>query len=160
MSGAPTKGMVAGKPIKTGDASKEYDEGHARTFGDRKAERGRWVYTDRGQPLSEPIWVSEDWANPGHETGRRSDAEIYNNLRATDGTPIDSRTKHRNYMKANGLAMTEDFKEHFKKAEKRREEVLSGNADSKERREVIGRALHEARNGRFKPSKIGALDDE
>jgi hypothetical protein len=158
---APTKGMVAGKAIKTGAQTKEFDEGYDLAFGkDRKPKRGRTVYTSGGQPLPEPIEVDSEWSNPGHETGRKSEAEIYGDLRATDGTDISSRTKQRNYMKANGLAMSEDFKEHWKQAEKQREAVLSGEAGSKERREAIGRALHAARNGRFKPAKIGALDDE
>lgn len=45
----------------------------------------------------------------------------YDGLAATDGTPIDSRTKHRQYMKNKGLAMASDFKETWKEAARERE---------------------------------------
>lgn len=157
---APTRGMVAGKPIKTGEQTKEFDEGFDRTFGERNLERGRWVYTDRGRPLPEPIWVSDDWSNPGAEGGHKSEEEIYGKLQATDGVDISTRRRHREYMQAHGLTMAEDFKEHWKTAEKQREAVLSGDADRKERRELIGRALHEAKNKRLKRPQLERLDDE
>lgn len=47
----------------------------------------------------------------------------YDGVAATDGTPIDSRTKHREYMKRNDLAMTSDFKETWAKAALEREVV-------------------------------------
>lgn len=45
----------------------------------------------------------------------------YDGLRATDGTPIDSRTKHRQYMKDKGLTMATDYRETWKKAAQERE---------------------------------------
>lgn len=33
----------------------------------------------------------------------------YDGLKATDGTPIDTRRKHREYMQANNLTMVSDF---------------------------------------------------
>lgn len=55
---------------------------------------------------------------------------------------INSRTKHRAYMKANNLTTADDFTETWAKAAKEREEVMSGRADRVKRREAIGRALH------------------
>lgn len=61
----------------------------------------------------------------------------YDGLRATDGTPIDTRTKHRKYMKENGLAMMDDFKQTWADAAKEREKIRTGEADKKERRAII-----------------------
>lgn len=161
MSG-PTKGMVAGQPIRTGAQSEEFDEGYERTFGaDRKPIRGRWVYTDGGKAIDGgPVDVNTDWSDPGISTGHKSEAEAYGEMKALDGTDISTRRRLREYMAANGLSMTSDFKEHWKAAEKKRAAIQSGDADTKERREIIGRALHEARNGRLRAPKLGVLDDE
>ena len=44
----------------------------------------------------------------------------YSGLRATDGSDISTRTKHRAYMKRNGLTTVDDFKETWRKAEVQR----------------------------------------
>jgi hypothetical protein len=51
-----------------------------------------------------------------------------------DGTVIDSRKKHREYMKRHGLATMDDFKETWAKAREKREAFYTGN-DREERRE-------------------------
>jgi putative FmdB family regulatory protein len=62
----------------------------------------------------------------------------YDGLRATDGTPIDTRSKHRAYMKANGLAMADDFKQTWADAAKEREKIRSGAAiEDAKRKELI-----------------------
>ncbi len=45
----------------------------------------------------------------------------YNGLQATDGTPIDTRRRHREYMQANNLTMASDFKKTWAEAPARRE---------------------------------------
>lgn len=57
----------------------------------------------------------------------------YEGLQATDGTPIDSRQKHREYMKRNNLALADDFKETWANAPKQaaREESQRLDADFK-----------------------------
>lgn len=59
-----------------------------------------------------------------------------------DGAVIDSRTKHRQYMKDNNLAMYDDFKDTWAAAEKRREAVRTGHFDTKERKEAIEKAWY------------------
>lgn len=44
----------------------------------------------------------------------------YNNLTATDGTPIDTRRRHREYMQANNLTMASDFTKTWADAPARR----------------------------------------
>ena len=68
----------------------------------------------------------------------------YDGLRATDGTPIDSRTKHREYMKRNGLAMVDDFKQTWAKAQKEREEYRSGTFKDPELRKELTEAVVKA----------------
>jgi hypothetical protein len=50
----------------------------------------------------------------------------YDGLRAQDGTDISSRSKQREYMKRNGLASPDDFKETWAKAEAKRDEYRQG----------------------------------
>lgn len=62
----------------------------------------------------------------------------YDGIRATDGTDISTRAKHRAYMRANNLAMADDFKETWKAATKERENTrIPGLRDS------IGRAMYQ-----------------
>lgn len=45
----------------------------------------------------------------------------YDGMRATDGSDISSRRKHREYMKRNNLTTTDDFKDTWAKAQQERE---------------------------------------
>lgn len=139
MSG-PTKGMVAGQPIKTGAQSKEFDEGYDRIFGpDRKPIRGRWRY-DATQ--GKCVDIDAEWSDAEKRALTATEELVYGKTQGADGSDISSRSKHRAYMKQNGLALAGDFTEHWKKAEKERERVLSGQADSKATKETIGRELY------------------
>ena len=61
----------------------------------------------------------------------------YEGLRATDGTPIDTARRHREYLKATGLALDSDF------TRTRVEAVASRTAEQRrERRETLGRVTH------------------
>ena len=53
----------------------------------------------------------------------------YAGLRATDGTPIDSRTKHREYMRMHGLTTADDFTDEWRAAAARREAFYRRAAD-------------------------------
>lgn len=56
-------------------------------------------------------------ADSGALWGDRS----YDGMQATDGTDISSRTKHREYMRANGLTTVDDFKQTWSKAQEQRD---------------------------------------
>ena len=138
----PTKGSVAGQPIRTGDLTSEYEEGHERTFGqpDPKFPRGRRFKWDPWQKKLVPAGFVDE--------GKALDAPLlcgrfYENTSATDGTDIGSRRKHREYMRRNNLTTADDYKEAWSKAAQEREAVRKGEHDRKERREAIGRALYE-----------------
>jgi len=64
---------------------------------------------------------------------------FYENTQATDGSDIGSRSKHREYMKRNGLTTADDFSpRYFEQVKKDREE-----SSRKSRRETIERRLYE-----------------
>jgi len=66
----------------------------------------------------------------------------YDGLAATDGTPINSRTKHREYMKANGLTTADDFKGEWGRARQQRDAYFTGQSGSGAvRREDVARAI-------------------
>ncbi len=61
----------------------------------------------------------------------------YDGMRATDGTDISSRAKHREYMRRNDLTTIDDFKQEWADAPRKRElEARKGT------REAIERAIH------------------
>lgn len=68
----------------------------------------------------------------------------YDGLKATDGTDISTRTKHREYMKANNLAMASDFKEMWAEAARERERNLLQNAPDQGRKKIIAEQVMEA----------------
>lgn len=65
----------------------------------------------------------------------------YDGLRATDGTDISTRAKHRAYMKEHGLTTIDDFGETWKQAEQKRAKVFTGEVDKADRHRSIREAL-------------------
>jgi hypothetical protein len=61
-----------------------------------------------------------------------SDAS-YEGLRASDGTDISSRAKHRAYMKEHNLTTIDDFKDTWKRHEKQRAALLAGEDPTRKR---------------------------
>lgn len=59
--------------------------------------------------------------------------DSYKDLRATDGTDISSRAKHRAYMKARNLTTVDDFKDTWAKQAKERDARLAGDDPSRSR---------------------------
>jgi len=70
----------------------------------------------------------------------------YDGMRASDGTDISTRTKHREYMKRTGLTTASDYTETWKTQEKQRQAVLSGTHSDKGLRETIARTFYEKFN--------------
>lgn len=71
------------------------------------------------------IEVSNDYVPPQRESAKNSGAlwndRHYDGIRATDGTDISTRRKHREYMKRHNLTTTDDFKQTWAQAQKARE---------------------------------------
>lgn len=108
--------------------------------------RKRWVYTQGGQPLPEPIEVSEDYVAPVDGRMPLFTDRYMEGAHAVDGTDIGSRRKRAEYMKANQLADANDFTNHWAKASEQREEARRGSSRNRaEIREDIARALYRRR---------------
>lgn len=99
--------------------------------------RRRWVYTNKGQPC-EPYEVGGDFT--GAETRAQTATEelVYGGTLATDGTPINTRKRHREYLKQNGLAMAHDYSPAYQEREAARRE----RHEDKERREMVERQVY------------------
>jgi len=65
----------------------------------------------------------------------------YDGLRATDGTDISSRSKHRAYMRENNYTTVDDFKDTWAEAEQKRNEYRTTGRGGAVTREDIARAL-------------------
>jgi hypothetical protein len=85
----------------------------------------------------------------GSGDGFRFSDRLYSDapFKAHDGTVIDSRKKHRDYMKRHNLSTADDFTQTWDKARERREAVYTGRADREARREAVMRAM-EKQHGR------------
>jgi len=67
---------------------------------------------------------------------------IYEGMQASDGTDISTRSKHREYMKKNGLTTMDDFKQTWADAAKERAEYYQGKKGSISKGD-IARAIQE-----------------
>lgn len=108
----------------------------------------RWVYTQGGVPLPEPIEVGRDWTNPGASSTGDLGKFQYAGLRAPDGTPLDSRDAHRRYMREKGLALASDFTGTWERQAQERAKVLSGEAGHEDRKRAVAQAMEKARSRR------------
>lgn len=143
MSG-PTKGMVAGQPIKTGAQTKEWDENHARIFGERKPVRGSWVWDEAAQRMVD----ASSYRPPTRAEGLQiSTDRHYENTATLDGHDIGSRRKREEYMRVNGLADPRDFRGTLADAERKRarESEYKGATPERVREvaDIIGRKAYE-----------------
>lgn len=108
--------------------------------------RKRWVYTQGGEPLPEPIEVTEDFTGAERRAQTVTEELVHGGARATDGTDISSRKKRREYMARTGVADASDFKNHWAQAEARKAESIRNLGDAKSFREaadMAGRAAYE-----------------
>lgn len=102
------------------------------------------------EPPYDFVEVTDDYVSgPRSNTdGTLWNDRHYDGLRATDGTPIDSRTKHREYMKINGLTTMDDFKGTWDKAAKDRADYYQGKRGSVSRQDVARAIAHLEQKGR------------
>lgn len=100
--------------------------------------RTRYRWDDEQQKLVE---VGSDW-RPTARMEINVDRN-YENLSLQDGTVVNSRRQHQEYMKARGLTLADDFKDTWAKQQKERAAASQGDFDHKARREAIGRAAYQ-----------------
>ena len=85
------------------------------------------------QIKGELVEITNDYQPERHnDSGALWGDRSYDGLRATDGTDISTRSKHREYMKLNNLATVDDFKQTWSKAQEQRDRYRqSGGTFSK-----------------------------
>lgn len=105
--------------------------------------RRRWIYTEGGKPLPEPIEVDLTQPPTYQPRVELMTGSFYEGARATDGTPIDTRRRHRDYLKATGSAMASDYTKTFERARQEREAKLLGEHRTKQARAATAAAWHE-----------------
>lgn len=104
--------------------------------------RRRFVWSKEHDCLVE---VTADYVQPSRQStdhvlwGDRG----YANLQTTDGVDISTRTKHREYMKANGLTTYDDYAGHFDREAQRRAEYYTTGKGGATRKEDVARAIAE-----------------
>lgn len=102
--------------------------------------RARYWWNPETKQLEQ---ISSDW-RPSTGPSLRSEEEVYGSLPpATDGTRLDTRKRHREYLKRNNLTIADDFKSTWEKANESRERMSRGDFDHERRRETIGRVAYE-----------------
>lgn len=106
--------------------------------------RRRWIQDRHTGELIEvtPDYRPELRTDSGALWGDRS----YDGMRATDGTDISSRSKHRDYMRANNLTTMDDYKDTWSKAQAQRERLFTQGGSFS--RADVERAIHQLQNKR------------
>jgi hypothetical protein len=93
---------------------------------------------DTGELIPKERYVPKRELNPHYLViGDRH----YDGLQATDGTDISTRTKHREYMKANNLTLMDDFKGTWQKSREQRDAYFKEGKGGATRREDVARAI-------------------
>lgn len=115
--------------------------------------RRRWIYTP-----TEVIEVTGDYEPPTQDLAKNHvfGDRHYDGLRSPiDGANISTRARHREYMKANGLATADDFKGVWANAAKEREKIVQG-VDPTRVRDVVD-AVQKVQRG-HRPKRIESYD--
>lgn len=98
----------------------------------------------------EMIEVTADYVPTPRESAKNRGAlwndRHYEGTKATDGTDISSRRRHREYMRANNLTTADDFKDTWAKAQKEREAFYTRGGSFS--RSDIERAIYQVTNKR------------
>jgi hypothetical protein len=97
----------------------------------------RWIYPRDGGPPIEVTGLPPDHPEVLLIIGDRH----YDGLKAPDGTPIDTRTKHREYLRSRGLTTADDYAQEWKTAATKRADYFTTGGDHAERREAIAQAV-------------------
>ena len=96
------------------------------------------------------IEVTPDFVAPQRESARNNGVlwndRHYDGIKATDGTDISTRAKHRDYMKRNNLTTVDDFKDTWAKAQKERENFYTRGGSFS--RSDIERAIYQTQDKR------------
>lgn len=141
------RGTANNEPVVSQANTEAFREGYARTFGERKPQRGRWIYDAR---LGRCV-PADEYQPPA----RACDAPIIAD-RIHEGTSFDdgervrdlgSRRKRREFLRETGLAEASDYSPAFReKAAERREREADRKTDGAAEQAV--RKLYDQRKWR------------
>lgn len=92
------------------------------------------------------VEVGAEWTDAERRAQTPTEELTYGHLTATDGTPLDTRRKHREYLEHHGLALADDYKETWEKASQRRKDFYAGRHAHEGLKEAIGRAVEQVRS--------------
>lgn len=97
--------------------------------------RYRW-----SDELKQLVEVDPDWTGAERRAPVATEELTYGGLTATDGTPINTRRRHAQYMAANNLSLVSDWQETWAKAAQERAQGMSHPKHKAARLEAIRRA--------------------
>lgn len=134
------RGMVVDEGIVSQAGTDEFREGYERIFGDRKPQRGRWVWDAEQQKLV----PADEYVPPAAKTGTGVMVDRFmEGDRAPDGTDISTRQKRKAWMAATGNADYDDFKGARERRAKEIEARKRGEFKKDPAlRDLIGRTLY------------------
>lgn len=93
----------------------------------------------------ELIEVTSDYQAPlRNDAGALWGDRHYDGARASDGSDISTRSKHREYMKLNNVTTVDDFKDTWAKAREQRERLYTQGGTFSRR--DVERAIHQLQN--------------
>jgi hypothetical protein len=101
------RSVSTGADPKTMPGTAEFRDGFDRIFGERKPQRGRWVWDEAQQKLV----PADEYVPPAAAKNApiMLDRFMEGAAPATDGTDISSRKKRNEYMRRNGAADKSDY---------------------------------------------------
>jgi hypothetical protein len=118
------RGSVAGEPIVSQAQTREFDEGYARTFGERKPSRGRWVYDAQGNAIPAGEYVAPSEARTAPVMVDR----FMEGASSIDGVDLGSRAKRKEYMRRTGVADSSDYPKKYCEARRAAKDSATSEA--------------------------------
>lgn len=103
--------------------------------------------TYRYNPESKQVEeVGADWTDVERRAPVTTEALVYGSAGlSTDGVDLSTRKRHREYMKASGVAMASDYTQSWEQAAKKRDDFYAGNHKHEGLREAISRSIDQVR---------------
>lgn len=110
--------------------------------------RRRWLYTQGGKPLPEPVEVTSDYVDTSSERMPLFTDRYLEGARATDGTDVGSRRKRREYMLRNDVTDASDYRQFH--ADRPKREAVERQRELRSLTEQVGRTAYQLTHRRRK----------
>jgi hypothetical protein len=93
----------------------------------------------------EVVEIGADWDDAPRRAQTPTEELTYGKCVATDGTVLDTKRKHREYMQHHGLALASDYTETWKRAEKERAQAWTNREQKESRKAALIRAAQQGK---------------